>query len=222
MPIAIKADDFKVIDNKMGNVRINSDLRLTGELRRAARRGRSRRLDRHGRSRPDPGAGRRLGLRDRSRPSTRRRPPDANAQPPQPSPFDALQMDVHVTVPNDLVVKASDLQAPGAPIEPRRAERYARRRSLRAARCRGDQVRLVGTVNTVRGTLRFPGPPLRHPARRHGAVRRARRARSDARHPHAARDPGGDGERERPRHAEEAGDRAEQHAAARAGRHPRR
>jgi len=30
--IAMKADDFKVIDNKLGNLRINSDLRLTGEL----------------------------------------------------------------------------------------------------------------------------------------------------------------------------------------------
>src|SRR5258708_16666102 len=30
--IAAKADDFKVIDNKMGNVRIDTDLRLTGEL----------------------------------------------------------------------------------------------------------------------------------------------------------------------------------------------
>ena len=29
----MKADDFKVIDNKMGNVRITSDLRFTGELR---------------------------------------------------------------------------------------------------------------------------------------------------------------------------------------------
>ena len=32
LSIAVKAADFKVIDNEMGNVRINSDLRLTGQL----------------------------------------------------------------------------------------------------------------------------------------------------------------------------------------------
>src|SRR5262249_51660832 len=30
--VAVKADDFKVIDNEMGNVRINSDMQLTGDL----------------------------------------------------------------------------------------------------------------------------------------------------------------------------------------------
>ena len=70
--------------------------------------------------------------------------------------------------------------------------------------------------------LRFPGPAIRDPARRHGPLRRraAQRDRSDARHPDAAADSGRRGARQRARHAEAAGDRAEQHAAARAGRHP--
>src|SRR6185436_648268 len=33
LSIAVKAADFKVIDNEMGNVRVNTDLRLTGEMR---------------------------------------------------------------------------------------------------------------------------------------------------------------------------------------------
>src|SRR5262249_44706168 len=32
--VAFKADDFKVLDNKMGNVRVHSDLRMAGELTR--------------------------------------------------------------------------------------------------------------------------------------------------------------------------------------------
>ena len=31
--IYVNADDFKVIDNEMGNVRVNSDLEIAGELR---------------------------------------------------------------------------------------------------------------------------------------------------------------------------------------------
>src|SRR5205814_940161 len=31
--IGVKASDFKVIDNKMGNVRVDSDLRIAGDLR---------------------------------------------------------------------------------------------------------------------------------------------------------------------------------------------
>ncbi len=32
MSIAITADDFKVIDNKMGNLRVNSKLQIAGQL----------------------------------------------------------------------------------------------------------------------------------------------------------------------------------------------
>ena len=41
---------------------------------------------------------------------------DETAEPAAQGPMGALSVDVHLTVPNDLVVKASSLQAPGAPI----------------------------------------------------------------------------------------------------------
>ena len=129
-------------------------------------------------------------------------------------------MDVRLTVPNDLVVRASELQDAGLADQPRRAERHARRRSVRDARSRGEPVALLGAVNTVRGTYDFQG--RRFEILRDGTVRfdGAERLRSAARHPDAAAHPGRRGERQRPRHAEAAGDRADQHAAARAGRHP--
>ena len=67
----VTANDFKVIDNKMGNVRVNSNLEIARRAARAAHRRRFRRsrpaainLDR------DPRARRRLRARDQRRPST--------------------------------------------------------------------------------------------------------------------------------------------------------
>ena len=71
--------------------------------------------------------------------------------------IDTLQMDVRLTVPNDLVVKASDLRAPGRPDRPWRAERDARRRSLCAPRSRTISFGCSARVNTVRGNYDFQG-----------------------------------------------------------------
>jgi translocation and assembly module TamB len=65
-------------------------------------------------------------------------------------------MDVRLTVPNDLVVKASDLQAPGAPIS-LGALNVTLGGDLWANKVAYDRLRLYGTVNTVRGTYDFQG-----------------------------------------------------------------
>jgi translocation and assembly module TamB len=83
-------------------------------------------------------------------------PSAPDATPPAPSRFDALQMDVHVTVPNDLVIKASDLRAPGAPIG-LGALNLTLGGDLYASKVPYDQPRLTGVVNTVRGTYDFQG-----------------------------------------------------------------
>src|SRR5438093_13388466 len=67
----------------------------------------------------------------------------AAASAPKPSTFDALQMDVHVTVPNDLVVKADDLKAPGAPIG-LAALRVTLGGAAYVSKTPWDQIRLVG------------------------------------------------------------------------------
>ena len=104
----VKADDFKVIDNKMGNVRVNSDLRVTGELNAPRIEGNlgvttgAVNLD------PILRAGRRVGVRDEAdRVSQRARPHVAAARRLRPVHSMRCGCNVHLTVPNDLVVKAS-------------------------------------------------------------------------------------------------------------------
>ena len=63
---------------------------------------------------------------------------------------------MQLTVPNDLVVKASSLQAPGAPIG-LGSLNVTLGGDVRATKKAGDRVRLVGTVNTVRGNYDFQG-----------------------------------------------------------------
>ncbi|HYM23136.1 MAG TPA: translocation/assembly module TamB domain-containing protein [Vicinamibacterales bacterium] len=152
--IALKADDFKVIDNDMGNVRIKSDLQLTGDVTAPRVEG-SLGLT-TGRINLDPI----LAKTGDSAYATKQTEyaTDASDQGQQASPgmFDALQMDVHVTVPQDLVIKSSDLKTPGAPIG-LGALNVTLGGDVWASKSPWDQIRLVGVVNTVRGTYDFQG-----------------------------------------------------------------
>src|SRR5207247_11270363 len=81
---------------------------------------------------------------------------DTKGQTPPPTAFNALSMNVHVTVPDDLVVKGSDLRAPDAPIG-LGAVNVTLGGDLRATKNPGTGIRLVGNVNTVRGYYDFQG-----------------------------------------------------------------
>ncbi len=153
--INLTADDFKVIDNKMGNVRINSDLQLTGEVNAPRIEGNL------GISTGQVDLDPILAQVGTSAYATKQteyitEASDANGQPPAPSVFDALQMDVHLTVPDDLVIKASDLRAPGAPMSLGELLVYLGG-NLYVSKVPWDQIRLIGTVNTIRGHYDFQG-----------------------------------------------------------------
>ena len=100
----------------MGNVRVNSDLRLTGELRAPRIEGDLGVTT--GSINLDPI----LAQTGDSAYATKQTeyataaPAEGQTGARRRRAFDALQMDVHLTVPNDLVVKGSDLQAADAPI----------------------------------------------------------------------------------------------------------
>jgi autotransporter translocation and assembly factor TamB len=79
-----------------------------------------------------------------------------DVQTPKPGAFDALQMTVHVTVPDDFVVKGNDLNPGNAPVG-LGSVNVTLGGDLWASKAPWDQVRLVGTVNTVRGTYEFQG-----------------------------------------------------------------
>jgi translocation and assembly module TamB len=67
-----------------------------------------------------------------------------------------LQLDVHVTAANDLVVRGSDLQAGDSPVG-LGSLNLTLGGDLWASKSPYDQLRLTGTVNTVRGTYQFQG-----------------------------------------------------------------
>jgi autotransporter translocation and assembly factor TamB len=151
----VTANDFKVIDNEMGNVRINSNLEIGGELRSP------RVIGDLGVSTGRVNLDEVLALVGDSPYATEEteyleRAAAANAAAPAPSIFDALKMDVRVTVPDDLVIRASELRTPGSPIS-LGAINITLGGDLRATKEAGRPIALLGAINTVRGNYDFQG-----------------------------------------------------------------
>ncbi len=146
----VTSRDFKIVDNKLGNIRIDSDLEIAGQLS-------APRID--GELAVNTGQ---IGLdevlsRLNDSPYATDQVSYANDQARlSGSPFDPLQIQVHLTVPNDLVVKANDLQAPGAPIG-LGAINVTLGGDLWVSKAPWDRVRLVGRITTVRGSYDFQG-----------------------------------------------------------------
>jgi autotransporter translocation and assembly factor TamB len=150
--IDVNADDFKVIDNTMGTVRLFSNLRLSGELRAPRVEGDLGVTT--GQINLDPILAS-VGESGYSTEPTEV-PAGTEETAQQPGVLGALQMDVRLTVPDDLVVKASDLKAPGAAVG-LGAMTVTLGGDMRAQKEPGKSVRLVGSVNTVRGFYDFQG-----------------------------------------------------------------
>jgi autotransporter translocation and assembly factor TamB len=151
----VNADDFKVIDNKLGNLRVQGALELGGELRSPELRGdfgvSSGRLDLDEILAQVPSAYSTEAIAD---------PNAANAPAAEPqqqrSTFDALKMNVRITVPDDLIVNSSGIEVPGALID-LGALNVTLGGNLTAIKDPSGRVRLTGSVNTVRGTYEFQG-----------------------------------------------------------------
>ena len=153
----VTARDFKIIDNKLGKLRIDSDMQIAGEL--SAPRIEGDLAVNTGSVDLDQvlaGMNNSAYSTEQTQYETAEAAAAAADKPARPSPFDALQASVHFTVPSDLVVKANDLRAPGAPIG-LGALNVTLGGDLWISKTPWDQVRLVGTVTTVRGTYDFQG-----------------------------------------------------------------
>ena len=187
--IYVNADDFKVIDNKMGNVRINSDLRARPAS--CARRGsRATSASRPAQINLDPilalvGDSAYATQADRIRTTAagRRRAPTQRRSRPR------VRRAARWTCSSRSRTISSSRRAtcrrPGAPIG-LGALNLTLGGDLRATKEPGEQIALVGAVNTVRGTYDFQG--RRFDILRDGTVRfeGPRRAQPDARHPDAS------------------------------------
>lgn len=147
----VNAEDFKVVDNKLGNVRVQSAIELAGTLRSPRIQGdfsiTTGRVDLD-------------EIFALAGPSVYATTAIAapNGEEPQASAslFDGLRMDLRLSVPNDLVVKASSLQPPGATLS-LGALNVTLGGDLTAQKDRLGPMRLVGAINTVRGTYDFQG-----------------------------------------------------------------
>jgi translocation-and-assembly-module (TAM) inner membrane subunit TamB-like protein len=197
--IDVTARNFKIIKNEMGDLRMDSDLRVTGDLLRprvegdlgvtsgvinldrvlAALGGPSAptgptpyttRGGNLGRGAADPAlvervnapegsAGRAPGSAQPAAPpqSQATAAPEAAAGDTPRGGGSALTMDVHLTMADDFVLRSNDLTVPNAPIG-LGAVNITIGGDLRLVKREGrDIVRLVGAVNTVRGTYDFQG-----------------------------------------------------------------
>ena len=207
--VSVTARNFKIIKNKIGDLRMDSDLLITGDMlrpriegemgvtsgvinldpliesvtgtggataptaytTRGGGRGRSSTSAAGDAARPvDPALAERINAPEGSPagnvPIASNAGATPDAQPPSPTPvtrqgreggFSALRMDVHLAVANDFVVRSNDLSVPDAPIG-LGAVNVTIGGDLRLLKNPGrDVVRLVGTVNTVRGTYDFQG-----------------------------------------------------------------
>jgi len=146
------SDDFKVIDNKMGNVRVNTGLRLTGELRAPRLEGDLGITT--GAINLDPLIAAAADSAYATKPTEFTAPEAQGEEPAAASGFGAMAMNVHVTVPDDLVVKASDLRAPGGTIG-LGTMNITLGGDIHITKDAGKSIRLVGPVNTVRGYYDF-------------------------------------------------------------------
>jgi autotransporter translocation and assembly factor TamB len=172
--IYIHSDDFKVIDNKTGNIRVNTDLEIAGELR-------SPRIEgllgvTTGMINLDPilaTFGESYYATKQTEYSTTAPQAKAGASG-KPAPFSLAQllsglaMNVHVTVPDDLVVKGTDLASGDSPVGLGTLT-VTLGGDLRATKEAGGDVVLTGPVNTVRGSYTFQG--RRFDILRDGSVR---------------------------------------------------
>jgi autotransporter translocation and assembly factor TamB len=151
--VTVKADDFKVIGNKMGSVRVHTDLRVTGELDRPRIEGDLNVIA--GTINLDPILAAMGGSAYATTPIG-----DVtfagSSGPGAPGAFETLQLDVHVTAAKDLIVKGSDLQAADSAVG-LGSLNLTLGGDLWASKAPYDQFRLTGVVNTVRGTYEFQG-----------------------------------------------------------------
>jgi autotransporter translocation and assembly factor TamB len=182
--ITLESDNFEVIDNELGDIGLDSSIRITGELRRPKVEGEIRveagriEVDRILTLFYDPYATESLpevvsaervvegsgSAEEATRAALRRaaaaapaEKPAAAEPPPPASIFDALELDVHLVLPDNLVLRGKDIR-PGGPTGSALGDiNITVGGDLQARKAPGDQVRIVGTVETIRGTYEFQG-----------------------------------------------------------------
>jgi len=185
--IAIDSDDFKIMDNELGNVHIGSQLKITGEMRRPRIEGEIRtaaarlEVDRilqqtsslySEEELPDvvavqqtneiAGQGvdeatRKVLEQARQRSAEERAGPQTPTARPEGGPLSALALDIHLVAPGNLIVRGSNMR-PGGPTRAAIGNLNATLGTdLQIQKNASGPLTLRGTVQTVRGFYEFQG-----------------------------------------------------------------
>jgi autotransporter translocation and assembly factor TamB len=183
----LESENFEIIDNELGDVQVGTNLKVTGELARPKLEGDVRvaagrlELDRILRLFYDPyrvealpevvsaataaetagsaqeATRQALARAAQTTPATEAVPaPEAKAAPPS-SHFENVALDLHVRIPDNLVLRGRKLR-PGGPTRASIGDlNITLGGDLNVRKNSGGPITLSGTVNTVRGTYQFQG-----------------------------------------------------------------
>ena len=188
--VAVKANEFEIIDNELADIKIDSDLRLTGRLQQPRVEGTvgvrtgTVHLDRilsdlvtgaYALTPTDLGGVSQTGVMEGAAevsgpvegrmvqaegPSPPAEESAESGEAPEPSGtmFERVELDVKLTVPNNLIVRGANLNPGGtAPIALGDVN-VTVGGDIRAQKARGESdLSLLGTITTVRGTYDFQG-----------------------------------------------------------------
>ena len=186
--VSVKTANFEVLDNELGDLGVDSDLKITGELRRPRVEGRVRigtgriEVDRvlqtfHGpyrvqalppvvsaeRTVEGAGSAEQATKQALARAQTQAAPPKAETRQetepaaPAGSAFDPVSMDVNLVIPDNLVLRGTDLRPTGPTGAAVGNMNITIGGNLFVRKAAGAPMVLTGVVNTVRGTYEFQG-----------------------------------------------------------------
>jgi len=161
--VAIRSENFEVIDNELADLTLDADVRVTGELRAPRVEGFvevesgtvnvAHLLDR---VTADPHATDALTVDDPAAVTVAPAPDRPASAPPSASALDALDLTLGIAVPANLVLRGTDLRPANAPIDIGDMN-VTVGGAVQIRKAPGERPRLVGEVNTIRGTYTFQG-----------------------------------------------------------------
>ena len=164
--ITLQSEAFEVVDNTLADLKLNTNLKLTGEIRKPKLEGtvavengtiHLAELIEQTTANPYSTEATDAGLVGADE-AARATPPQPAATEAERSPslFSALDLDIDLSVPNNLVLRGNELRPANAPIDIGDMN-VTVGGNVRARKAPGEALRLVGDINTVRGNYTFQG-----------------------------------------------------------------
>jgi len=156
--ITLQADDFKVAANKTADLKFDTDVHITGTVRAPKVEGSVE---------VEPGT---IDVADVLRLASSRNAYSTTATeiapensagpepttPPLPGMFDALELRLGLAIPGDLLLKGNNIKPANAPIDVGDMNAYVGG-AVSIEKAPGARLRLIGEVNTIRGSYTFQG-----------------------------------------------------------------